>query len=202
MSSPGNELTERQYEDIVAFRALVEQWDRRIRLVASSVSRGQVTRLIGDAVTLSQCAPKAGAWCDLGSGNGFPGVVLAIMGRGRISLSLVESDRRKAEFLRAARRMLKLDYAVEPRRIETLAPLNADVVTAQALAPLPKLLSYYSRHGKGKGLGLFPKGRTWQVEVDSALKTWSFDYEAITSTSQVGSVILKVWDVKPLPPTG
>lgn len=110
---------------------------------------------------------------DLGSGGGFPGLITAI--NTGVPHKLVESDQRKAAFLREAVRQLALEVEVIAARIETLGPLGAPCITARALAPLPRLLSYAQLHLAPEGLCFFPKGANVQQEIDAARQNgWMF----------------------------
>ena len=127
---------------------------------------------------------------DLGSGGGFPGLVLAILGAGE--LHLVESDGRKAAFLAEVSRETGAAAEVHLARIETLAPLAADCVTARALAPLPKLLGYVARHLAPGGRALLPKGRGREGELTEARASWSMRVSERPSLSGPDGGILVV----------
>lgn len=182
------------------FAYLVQKWTSRINLVSQSTQTQIWERHILDSLQLCDCSPEtATSWADLGSGGGFPGLVVAIhalaSGAPR-RMVLVESDQRKAAFLRTVIREFGLAAEVKTERIETLAPLSADVVSARALADLSKLLEFSCRHLGSAGIALFLKGKSWQEEVAQAQENWHFDYEAIPSLTSPESVILKIAGVR------
>ncbi len=127
---------------------------------------------------------------DLGSGAGFPGLVLAILGAPDVVL--IESDARKASFLREAARLIDTPVTILTTRIEQIAPLNADVVTARACAPLNKLIGYAERHLTPEGIGFFLKGKRVDEELTEARKRWNMRYEKFSSRSDPSGIILKV----------
>ncbi len=135
-----------------------------------------------------------GHWADFGSGGGFPGLVVAIAGHGSdgFRMTLVESDQRKAAFLRTVLREVGVSADVLVERIESLGPLGADVITARALASLDQLFSYSLRHSHKGTVCLFHKGGNWKAEVDEAEQRWQFDYDFVPSRTNADSVILKV----------
>jgi 16S rRNA (guanine527-N7)-methyltransferase len=134
-------------------------------------------------------------WADLGSGGGFPGIVIAIQAqqdRPTSRMTLVESDQRKATFLRAVIRELGLNAKVLSDRAESLAPLQADVLTARALGPLTLLLPLAQRHLALHGRALLPKGRSFEKEIDDARGDWLFDLVAKPSLTDPQSQILQI----------
>lgn len=113
-----------------------------------------------------------------------------------LHVSLVESDLRKATFLRTVIRQLKLDATVYSERIEALEPLAAQVVSARALAPLAQLLEYQARHSAPDGIGIYLKGASAEVELAEALEHWRFNCDKVASMTSVGSHVLKIGDLK------
>lgn len=186
---------------IAAYEALVRRWNPRINLVAPSTLADLRDRHVADSAQLFALAPPDWRhWADLGSGAGFPGLVVAILAAqarpaGRVAL--VESDRRKAAFLATVRRELGLDCDIHADRIERLAPLGADIVTARALAPLDRLLPLARRHLRPGGTALFPKGaRGVAEEIAAAQGDWSFDLDRLPSRTSTGSVILRIGNIE------
>ena len=147
---------------LFSFCDLVEKWNPAINLISKSGIAEIWNRHIIDSAQLFQQMPdRAREWCDLGSGGGFPGIVLAILAKQlqpNAQVILVESDRRKSVFLAQASRLLDIDVRVKTQRIEELEPQNADVLSARALAPLSDLCGYAYRHLKPDGVAIFPKG--------------------------------------------
>jgi len=103
-----------------------------------------------------------------------------------------ESDQRKATFLRQAARELSLPTTVLTQRIESAEPQAADTLSARALAALPLLLSFAARHMAPSGTAIFPKGATWQQEVEAARKDWHFDLHTSPSATDLDGAVLIV----------
>lgn len=176
--------------------ALLKKWNPAINLVSPRTLAEIWTRHFLDSAQILQSVAQAPQhWADLGSGGGFPGLVVGVLAKEQfpdMQLTLVESDKRKAAFLLNAVRDLGLSAVVADRRIESLDPLKADVLSARALAPLETLLSYAERHLSPTGIALFPKGNRWREEVAQAQQTWSFEVEPKPSATDPESVVLKI----------
>ena len=179
---------------------MVAHWSKRINLVSRSSSATFWERHIFDSAQIYALKPDhCKRWLDLGSGAGFPGLVVAIMAiksDPEISVTLVESDKRKAVFLREAARQLDLRVHVLDSRIESLPPLEADILSARALAPLSKLCGFANRHLRDGGIALFPKGQSHHGEIVSARKEWDFSLTIHTSMTDSSSVILEMEALK------
>lgn len=182
-----------------AFTELLTKWTRRINLVAPTTVAMLWERHIRDSAQLvAHCPTSANTWTDLGTGGGLPGVVVAILAtelRPELMVTCVESDHRKAAFLRAVSRETGVKFDVLAARAEAIAPLAADVVSARALAPLPRLLELAVPHMADHGVGLFPKGARSVEEVAAARKLWRFDLQRITSKTDPTATILRLENV-------
>lgn len=177
---------------------LVRKWNPRINLVASATLDDFEERHVRDSLQLADLADvRQGEWVDLGSGGGLPGLVIAIAYADRpVRVTLVESDQRKAAFLRAAVRQLGLSNTrILSQRIEATPPLGADHLSARALAPLPKLLGLVKRHLRPDGVAWLMKGRNWREEHVEADKDWQFDLTAFPSKTDPEAAILKITGV-------
>lgn len=178
------------------FADLVAKWTRRINLIAPSSIDGIWNRHILDSAQLVRHAPaNATSWIDLGSGAGFPGLVIAALWsetnpQGHVTL--VESDQRKAAFLRQAARELALAVTIHTTRAESLPPTNADILSARALAPLVNLLPLAARHLAPTGIAIFPKGRNAAAEIEEARKSWRFDLAIRDSVTDHEGRILRI----------
>jgi 16S rRNA (guanine527-N7)-methyltransferase len=128
----------------------------------------------------------------MGSGAGFPGLVIAAL-RPDVEVTLVESDARKASFLaEAARRMdLSKPPKILSNRVEAVAPLKPDIITARALAPLGLLLKWADLHRVDTTICLFHKGKGWQAELTEAMKDWDIPYQSFQSVTDRDAVILR-----------
>jgi 16S rRNA (guanine527-N7)-methyltransferase len=183
-------------ERLDRFAVLVRQWQSRINLIGDSTLAQLWTRHIADSLQLLALAPAAKIWIDLGSGAGFPGLVIAcaLAGQTGVRVHLVESNAKKAAFLREAVRQLGVPAEVHAERAETFIAAfqgRADVVTARALAPLAELLEMAAPLFKTGAKGLFPKGQDVEVELTQAAKCWTIESTLVPSrTSPSGRIVV------------
>jgi len=187
-------------ERLDQYAALLEKWNPAINLVAPSTLKSLWQRHFMDSAQILDLAPKTTrTWVDLGTGGGFPGLIVAILAaekRPMIRVTCVESDLRKATFLRTVLRETGVDGTVVSKRIEETLPLGADVVSSRALAPLPNLLGLTVRHLAPTGCALLQKGEGYKKEVAEALDKWSFTMEVFPSKTSVNAVTLKLGDIQ------
>lgn len=181
-------------ERLDLYSALLQKWNPRINLVSRASLTEHRTRHFADSAQLYDLADHpVGHWADLGSGGGFPGLIIAILAQetgSPVRVTLVESDARKAAFLTTVIRETGARAEVLTGRIEDIAPLGADIVSARALADLPTLVSYAARHLAPGGVALFPKGQTWEEELEAAQSAWHFTSRVVKSKTETGPVIL------------
>jgi 16S rRNA (guanine527-N7)-methyltransferase len=179
---------------------LLTKWNPHINLVSGSTIKNLWSRHIEDSAQIFTLVTEVeGSWVDLGSGGGFPGLVIAILAQGsnsNLQVTLVESDVRKATFLRTVIRECKLSVRVLTDRIEALPSLQADVISARALAELPQLLRFADLHLRANGTALFQKGARWQKELAAVDKSWSFQLDRFTSVTEPEAVILRMRGIK------
>ena len=148
-----------------------------------------------DSLQLAALLPDhARAAADLGSGGGFPGMVLAIATG--LTFRLVEADARKAAFLREVARMTHTTVDVMNQRIEHVRVPPLDVITARALAPLPKLLDLAYPLLRPNGTLLLLKGATAEREIAEACRQWTMRIEQHISQTGAGGVILRISEVE------
>ena len=174
-----------------AYLSLLEKWQRRINLVSNSTLADAWQRHILDSGQLAAYYPPlTRRILDVGSGAGFPGLVLAIMGG--VMVDLVESDHRKSVFLSTVIRELGLPAKVHNQRIETMPNLWPDVITARALAPVPKLLNLIETQMSAECVCLFLKGVSIEDELTN-LQSYSTMVATIhPSLSGSTGVVLKL----------
>jgi 16S rRNA (guanine527-N7)-methyltransferase len=185
-------------EQLELFGNLVVKWTTKINLISKSTIPNIWERHIVDSAQVYNLAPVSGKWIDLGAGAGFPGIVAAIISAGRSETHefiFVESDQRKAVFLRTAIRELNLEAMVISERIEEISSLEADILSARALGELNKLLGYAERHMKNDGTALFPKGQRWESEEDAAKSAWTYECEVFESSTNSEAAILRIKDI-------
>ena len=174
---------------LASFESLVKKWSRKINLVSCSSLARVWERHILDSLQVEHLAAGGSTWADLGSGAGFPGLVVSIC-RPDVHVTLVEADQRKAAFLQHVAGELDLNARIVAERIERCGPLGADIVSARALAPLSDLLSLAVRHGRPSARFVFPKGKRHREEIDAARQDWSFRIDVQPSRTEKGAVIL------------
>ena len=187
-------------EKLQAYENLIRKWSPKINLVSRADLSDLWCRHIIDSAQIYPLAPIGPQmWCDLGSGGGLPGVVLSILASDaapQSKFTLIESDQRKATFLRTAIRELGLSGHVLTDRIEVAEPQVADIVTARALAPLPALLPLVARHLAPGGTAFLPKGENASEEIEAARANWHFLCEAHPSSTNARARILQVKDIR------
>ncbi len=186
------------------YAALLEKWNRAINLVARGSLVDLWRRHMLDSAQLWPLLPavrgRPRRILDLGSGAGFPGLVLAIMGvpERTAEVHLVESDEKKAAFLREAARIAEAPVTLHVQRIDSLAPFPVDAVTARACAPLPRLLDYAApflenyRPGAAAPLGLFLKGRDIDRELTKVPEKWKMRVDLISSRTDPAARIVRI----------
>ncbi len=185
------------FEKLETYSRLLEKWTKSINLISNGSIQNIWERHITDSAQLYSYAPSEWArWTDIGSGGGLPGLVVSILDSERRPVTLIESDQRKCLFLNAVRRELDLNVTVLNGRIENQDIEKADVLSARALAPLTELLRFSQKLLLSSGVCLFPKGKTYQEELDQAELEWVFDCKAHRSATQVDARILEVSRIK------
>lgn len=188
------------FERVQKFESAFLRWSARINLAAPSTLSQLWSRHILDSAQLSSIKPRSLRWLDLGSGGGFPGAVMAILLRDRTgsSIDLVESNNKKAAFLQAVLAEAGAPARVHVSRIED-APQAVDhpeIVTARALAPLPKLLTLSERWLANGAVALFHKGRDYASEVMESRNVFDFDLVEHRSRIDSESRILEISGLK------
>lgn len=185
--------------DFSAWNDLLKKWNNRINLVAPREIEQFWHRHAFDSWQLNRHLPKD--WIrlvDFGSGGGFPGLSLGIYAKhhGAGEVHLIESIGKKASFLKTVARELALPVTVHAARIEGLDPLKADVITARAFAPLPKLFDYAAPHLKADAILILPKGEMVDKEVEAAREGWHFNLARFKSVTAPDATILRVTNLK------
>lgn len=200
----GKAVSRETADRLTHFAALFSKWAKTINLVPPSTFDDLWERHIADSAQIFQMAPQPLNWIDLGSGGGFPGVITAIflaeLGDGWVHL--VESNNKKAAFLRTALSETGARGTVHPVRIEQAPAVieRCDAISARALAELDLLLEFASpwadRNEKLKTY--FHKGRDYRAEVEKSRRRWHFDLVLHESTIERDSVVLEIGGIRPL----
>ncbi|MDH3665833.1 MAG: 16S rRNA (guanine(527)-N(7))-methyltransferase RsmG [Paracoccaceae bacterium] len=193
-------------ERLTAHISLLRRWNPGLNLVSPASLPSVWQRHVADSLQLLPHAPdRIDRWLDLGAGAGFPGLPVAAVLAVRnpaAEVVLIESDHRKAAFLREAVRAMGLTANVLSGRIESIEPIPCDVVSARALAPLPKLCSLAYRIAAPMRSGrrpvfLFPKGKALDSELTAASATWHIQAERIASRTNTDAAILRIIELEP-----
>ncbi|MDR6820481.1 16S rRNA (guanine527-N7)-methyltransferase [Neorhizobium sp. 2083] len=197
----GKSVSRETQEKLKHFAALFQKWAKTINLVAPSTLDELWQRHIADSAQIFQLSPTPLKWLDLGSGGGFPGVITAIFLAETQEgwVHLVESNQKKAAFLRVALNETGARGSVHPLRIEAASSAlpDCDRISARALAELDLLLSYTSGWMIGKDArGFFHKGRDYAAEIEKARGRWAFDLIKHPSAVEPDSVILEVSNLR------
>ena len=186
-------------EKLQIYVQLLRKWNKKINLVAKSTLDAAWTRHIQDSLQLFHVKhQRGGKWTDLGTGGGFPGLVLAITAPDfddNLTFTFVESDQRKCAFLRTVLRETSTKADVLATRIEQTPAQESDIVSARALADLTSLLDFTDRHRRPGGVSVFPKGSSWKKEVKKAQESWRFELDVLKSKTAPDSVILKIGEI-------
>jgi 16S rRNA (guanine527-N7)-methyltransferase len=162
------------------------------------------TRHVADSLQLLDLAPKARVWVDVGSGGGFPGFVIAcaLADDPGAAVHLVESNVKKAAFLREAQRVTGAPATIHCTRVEalSLSPERVDAVCARAVAPLGSLLELcFPLLRQTKALGLFPKGQNAETELEQAAQAWGMRSNLVKSRTNPKASIVVIRDLQPKP---
>lgn len=186
-----------QMADLEAFAALLEDWNGKMNLVGPSAMAQFWGRHAYDSAQLLDLAPQALTWADLGAGAGFPGLVLAILLKGKpgARVHLVETLAKRCRFLSCVVETLDLPAEVHNGRAEALS-LKVDRVVARAFAPLDRLLGFALPYLKTGAIGLFLKGEGVEAERVMAEQVWSFKSQYFQSRSDPRGRIIEIWDLK------
>ncbi|MEO3387155.1 16S rRNA (guanine(527)-N(7))-methyltransferase RsmG [Mesorhizobium sp. CAU 1741] len=188
-------------ERLESFERDFRKWSAKINLAAPSTLDTLWRRHILDSAQLAPLAPEALKWLDLGSGGGFPGAIMAILLRERpgAKIDLVESNNKKASFLRSVLASCEAPATVHVCRIEEAVGRvgQPDVVTARALAPLPKLLTLAAPWLRTDARALLHKGRDYAAEITESHDAWRFDLIEHRSRIDPESRILEISGLLP-----
>jgi len=172
---------------------LLRDWSARHNLVSQRSLDDVWRRHVWDSAQLTAFVPRnATKIADLGSGAGFPGLVLAALLRERVSVTLYEATRKKADFLQVAAKAMDLEVEIRNVRIEDVPNRPFDVVVARALAPLGGLLDYSHRFCTPRTVCLFLKGQSVAAELTEARKSWRMKVSQHQSMTHPSGVILEI----------
>ena len=178
------------------YETLLLKWNEKINLVSKNTLVDIWERHFLDSGQIIEHVEASGKrWVDVGSGAGFPGLVVALLLRDRkidCNLVLVEKNQKKVLFLNEVIRKLNLNVEVVNDNIYTLKRMNADILTARAFSELNNLIEIAFRHRKKECICLFLKGENYRIELDKTLNYWFFDYDILDSLSSSSGKIIRV----------
>lgn len=178
-------------ERLTRYAALLERWNRRINLVSQSTVPDLWVRHFQDsAQLLPHLSPQPSTIVDMGSGAGFPGLVLAALSSHTVTL--IEADNRKCAFLREAAREMGVSIEIRAQRLEKMTGIQADIVTSRALASVDELLQHAEPLLKPSGFCLFLKGNRLSAELTNANKSWHIESQTIPSATDSHGCLLRV----------
>jgi 16S rRNA (guanine527-N7)-methyltransferase len=176
-----------------AYADVLADWNARHNLVSAKSLDDVWQRHFWDSAQLAPLIPaEAQTLADMGSGAGFPGLVLAEMLRGRVAVTLYEATAKKCAFLVAAAERMALPVTVRNLRMEDAPPQAFDVVTARACSPLPQLLGYARRFTGPNSVCLFLKGQNVGAELTEAHKSWKMKVRQVPSLSDPSGTVLEL----------
>ena len=188
----------RETEDRLAiFVELLDRWRQKTNLISNSTFATVWTRHIADSAQLSALAPGAKRWVDMGSGAGFPGLVIAIQLAdvpGAV-VHCIESDGRKCAFLREAARATGAAAVIHPERVEAIEPKSlgtVDAVTARAFAPLPLTLELARPWMERGAIAVFPRGKSAKDQIAALPEAWAYAIESLQSVVNPKAAILRI----------
>jgi 16S rRNA (guanine527-N7)-methyltransferase len=186
------------------FVVVLLKWQTRTHLIAPSTVPTLWTRHIADSLQLLDLAPDAEVWIDVGTGGGFPGLVIAcaLQGAAGRLVHMVESNTKKAAFLREAAAVTESPAVVHAVRMEKFVESfggRADIVTARAVSPLSSLLGQCLPILKRGAVGLFPKGQDVEAELTEASKCWKMAADLVPSRTDPKARIVMIRALEPRP---
>lgn len=189
-------VTDHQLDQLSVYAEILIKWQSKVNLVSPDSLPDIWTRHFIDSAQMKPLIKNGTSVLDIGSGAGFPGMVLALIGNNK--MTLVESDGKKVAFLEEVARQTKTTVKVLHARIEHCKPFNVDVVTSRACAKLSVLLEYAFPFISHETLCLFPKGKNYATEIKEAQKKWRFSFKAIPSVTDEHGAILAITQVEKL----
>ncbi len=182
--------------ELETYEDLLLRWQKKINLIGPSTVQSVWTRHFADSAQLAEFCPERASWADLGSGAGFPGIVISLLQK---SLSIggemhvIESDSRKAAFLREVSRETGAGAVVHHTRCEDILPtLSPSVITSRAMTGLARLIELSREHVENGAIALFLKGRDIDVELTSAPISSNFSIELFQSRVDPGGNVIRI----------
>lgn len=196
------DISQEMADDYQKWYQLLRHWNKKINLVSPQTLNQFWSRHALDSHQLLDVIPEGANCMDMGSGGGFPAIAIAIAQKhygkasGKIAaMSMVETNGKKCNFLRAVIRELELGATIKQMRVEDLKDQleqYPDIITARAFAPLDILLHHIHPLWQTNTKAIFPKGRSWQAEIETAKTKWEFDYTLTDSKTDPDAKIITI----------
>lgn len=187
------------YNELKLYQQSLDEWQQKFNLVSNSSLENAWKRHFEDSAQLFRLLPESAvSLVDMGAGAGFPGMVLAIMGKAKtpyLNVTLVESIAKKTLFLQHVKEITGTNVEIVNQRIENLSGRKFDVVTARAVTSLDKLFDYAYPLMHKKSVCIFSKGESYRDELAAAATKWSFICKEVPSVTNPQSVILKIYNL-------
>ena len=186
-------------KSLFEYEILLSKWNSKINLVSKNTLAHVWNRhFLDSGQIIKHVDASRKRWVDVGSGAGFPGLVIALLLRDReidCELVLIEKSTKKVYFLNEVIRKLDLNVKVLNNDIGNVEPLNADILSARAFSELNDLIQIAHIHRKENGICLFLKGENYRLEIDKTLNYWFFDYDIFNSLSNPSGKIIRVKNI-------
>ena len=186
-------------DSLCEYESMLSKWNSKINLISKNTFTDIWNRhFLDSGQIIKHVDASRKRWVDVGSGAGFPGLVVALLLRERkidCELILVEKSTKKVFFLNEVIRKLDLKVKVINDDIGTIDPLRADILTARAFSELNNLIQIAHVHRKASGICLFLKGENYRFELDKTLNYWFFDYDVFDSLSNPSGKIIRVKNI-------
>ena len=190
------------FDKLKTYEASLIEWQNKFNLVSNNSLSDAWNRHFLDSVQLMEYIPNnAKSLLDFGSGAGFPAMVLAVLAQQlqpKLKITLIESIKKKTVYLNTVRKICDLDVTVVNDRIENLPQQKTDVITSRAMCNLSDLFKYAYRFTTKNTIMIFPKGKSYQAELDNAKKQWRFNYQIKENKVCNEGVILVINHLSPL----
>jgi 16S rRNA (guanine527-N7)-methyltransferase len=191
----GVDVSRETIRKLEKYLEILLKWNPKINLVSKHTIDHAWKRHFVDSAQLLQHAPNFQKWVDIGSGAGFPGMVIAILAAElypESEIHLIESDQRKCAFLRNVSRETSVRPIIHNCRIEDFEGTGFDIVSARALASVDLLLHLSEKLLSRQGKCLFLKGRQCDTELTEAQKTWRFECDKIPGSTEDDGIIVRI----------
>ena len=187
-------------EKLHCYYGLLLEWNKKINLVSRKSIYSSWPRHFLDSAQLWRFAQKhTQRWLDFGSGAGFPGLVIGVVAqelKPKTEVILVEKNKKKVLFLKDVAQKLSLNVTILWGKVEEIEPLKADVISSRAFGPLRLLIEISYMHKNSRTISIFPKGKSFEREIQDSLKQWKFDVNKVDNILEKNSSILEIRNIE------